>query len=73
MAVLFEFAADCAVVLDRIGAVDRLRLDQVDQHSRAFDMPQELVAEAGAGVGTFDEARDIGHDERAIHVEVHDA
>ena len=73
VAVLFELAANGAVVFDRVGAVDGLGLDEVDQHARAFDVSQELVAQAGAGVGAFDQARDVGHDERAVDIELHDA
>ena len=73
VAVLLELAADRAVVLDRVGAVDRLRLDQVHEDARALDVPQEFVPQAGAGVGAFDQARDVGHHERAVHVDLHDA
>ena len=50
-----------------------MRLDQMDQHARAFDVPQEFVAQAGAGMCAFDQARDVGHHERAIDVDLHDA
>ena len=73
MAILFELAADRAVIFDRVGAVDRLGLDQVDQHARAFDVSQEFVAQSGAGVGAFDQPWNVGHDERAIHIDRHDA
>ena len=69
VAVLFELAADGAVVFDRVAAVHRLGLDQVDEHARAFDVSQKFVAQAGAGVGAFDQARNVGHHERAIDVE----
>ena len=43
------------------------------QHARALDVPQEFVAQPGAGMSAFDQARDVGHHERAIHVDLHDA
>src|SRR6185436_643705 len=73
MAILLQFAADRAVVFDRIGTVGRLRFDEVDQHACAFDVTQEFVPQASAGVRTFDEAGNVCHDERAIHVDRYDA
>ncbi len=73
MAILLELAANRAIILDRVRAVDRLRLDQVDEHARPFHMPQEFVSQADAGVGAFDQAWDVGNHERAIHIELHNA
>ena len=44
----FQFAADGAVVLQRIAAVGWQRLDEMDQHARPLDVAQELVAKADA-------------------------
>ena len=68
-----QLAADRAVVFDRVAAVDRHRLDEMHQHAGPFDVPQELVAQADAGVCAFDQARDVGHHERAVEVDLHDA
>ncbi len=46
---------DDAIVGDGIGTVDRRRFDEMNQDARSFDMPQEFMPEAEAGVGAFDE------------------
>ena len=38
-------------------------IHQVHQQAVAFDVPQELRAQAGAGVRAFDQAGDVGDDE----------
>ena len=52
-----ELAADDAPGLDRILAGG---IDQVEQHSRALDMAEEAVADAGAFGGALDQAGDVG-------------
>ena len=71
--VLSELIADDAEVFERIAFVGGQRLDEVDEDAGPLDMAEEFVAQAGAGVGTFDEARDIGHDELAVAIDVDDA
>jgi len=58
---LFELATDGAVVLDGIGAIRRSGFDQVNQYACAFDVPQEFVAQSGAGVSPFDQSWYIGN------------
>ena len=45
-AVLLQLVADRAVVGDRVGAVDRHGLDQVDQQAGPLDVAEELVPQA---------------------------
>ena len=49
------------------------RLDEMDEDAGPLDVPQELVAEAGAGVRPFDEARNVGHHELPVAIDVDDA
>ncbi len=65
--------ADGLVILDGVGAIGWFGFDEVDQDAGAFDVSEELVAEAGAGAGAFDQAGDVGHDEGAVEVELDDA
>ena len=62
----FKFLADRAIVGDRVGTVKRDRVDQVDQHARTLDMPEEFVTEAVPFVRAFDQAGNIGDHERPI-------
>ena len=57
-----QFAANCPVVGDHVlgGAVD-----EMDQGDAALDMTEEAVADAGALVGTLDQAGNIGEHEVA--------
>ena len=64
-----ELVADRPVVLDRVGAVGRHRLDQVDEQAGPLDVAEELVAQAVALVGPLDQAGDVGHDERVLGVD----
>ena len=50
--------------LTGIGTAARVRdIDQVHQQARALDVAEKLRAEAGAFVGAFDQAGDVGDDE----------
>ena len=40
-------------------------VDEMQQHAAALDMAEEAVAEAGALMGAFDQAGDVGEDEFA--------
>ncbi len=64
--VQIQLVADHAVVLHRIGSIDRRWLHEMDQDAGAFDVPQEFVAEAHAGVRAFNQPRQIGQDEGAV-------
>src|SRR5207247_2000997 len=50
----FQLAADGAVVLGGVGAVHGEQVEQVNDHLRALDVAEEVVAEAGAVPGAFD-------------------
>ena len=65
-AVKLQFAADGVVIRQRIAAVGGQRLDQVDQDARPLDVAEELVAQADAGVGPFDQAGQVGQDEARV-------
>ena len=56
-AVLGELVADRPVVVDRVGAVERHGLDQVNQDGRPLDVAEELVAQPVPGVRALDQAR----------------
>ena len=60
LAVLLELAGDHPGVARRVGLG---RIDGVQQQPRAREVPQELVTQAGAFGGAFDEARDVGEHE----------
>ena len=55
--------------------IARRAVDDVDEDARPLDVAQEGVAEAGAGAGALDEARDVGDRRPALVLvaEVHDA
>ena len=59
--------------MHRIAAVERHRLDEMDQDARPFDVAQELVTQADAAVGAFDQAGQVGQDEDAFAAGVDDA
>ena len=59
--------------MDRVAAIERQRLNEVDEHARAFDMAQELVPQADAAVGAFDQAGQVGDDEDAFAARMDDA
>ena len=61
-----QLFANRPVVVDRVGAVHGRRFDQMDQHARPFDVPQELVSQPGTPMGTFDQTRDVGQNEELI-------
>ena len=66
VAVTQQLLANDAVVVQRLRAVGRLGLDQVDQDSRPLDVAEKLASQAGAGVGAFDQPGDVGEDEGAV-------
>ena len=61
---------DRIVIRQRVAAVCRLGLDQVDENAGAFDMPQKLVTQADPGMSPFDETRDICQEEVAVEVQL---
>ena len=65
-AVLGELVANRPVVFDRVGAVKRHRLDQMNQDRCPFHVPQEFVTEAMARVRPLDQTGNIRHDEMML-------
>ena len=69
----FELGGDDVVVVDGVGArgaglgVGRVGdVDEMDEDAGAFDVFEELDAEAGAEVRAFDEAGDVGDGEASL-------
>ena len=54
------------VVLDGVAALAAGDVEYVNEHARALDVTEEIVAEAHALAGAFDKAGDVGHDEAAL-------
>ena len=63
--VLAEFTHERVSLLDRILAIKRHRVDDVQEELRALEVPQELVAESGTFSRAFDKARNIS-DHKAV-------
>ena len=60
-------------VLDRIAARGAGYVYQVDEHLRPVQVLQKPVSKSFAFVRTFDQARDVSHDEAAVAAERDDA
>ena len=45
----------------------------MNQKPRPFNVPQKFVPQTNAFVGPFDQAGNVGHDERAIEIDLHAA
>ncbi len=71
--IVLQFPANDMVVFDRISAIDRLDIHDVDENSCALDMSEELVTEACSGGGALDKAGDIRDDHGAMVGEFGDA
>jgi len=61
-----EFGMDRVEFLDRIAFIHDRDVNQMKQHPRAFDVPEELNAEAMSKMRPFDQPRNIGDDERLV-------
>ena len=57
---------------DRVAALAAGGIDDEHEEAAAHDVAEELVTEADIGVGTLDQARDIGNGGAADGVELHD-
>ena len=68
-----QLAPQDVEVLRGIAAARARDVDQMHEHFRPLEMPQELMAEAEAAVRAFDQSWHIGHDEAAIVAQPHDA
>ena len=68
-----ELAANDLEVLDRIAPRRAGHVDQMDQHLRALDVTQKLMAESVALVRAFDQPGHVGDDEAALVAQRDDA
>ena len=68
-----EFGINGVEFVDGITTAHTGHVDQVKQHTSAFDMLQELNSEAMAKMSAFNEAGNIRNDERSIGVHRNDA
>ena len=73
IAVLFKFATDGFVIFRRVGAVGRHDVEDVDDQCCSLDVLEEIVTEACAYMGAFDQAGDVGHNEPAKIAQLDDA
>jgi hypothetical protein len=64
--VALQLALDRRPVVHRIRAIQRREVEHVHEQTRPLDMCQEVVPEAGAVAGAFDEAGDVGQHELAL-------
>eukprot|EP00913_Durusdinium_trenchii_P028401 g26629.t1 len=69
--VQFEFITNRPVVLDGVGSVHRVGFDQMHQNPGAFDVLEELVPQANAGMRPFNQPGNIGHDELVIEADTY--
>jgi hypothetical protein len=58
-----DFLAKHFELTIRFNAIERDQIDEKAQHSRPFDMTQELVAKSTPFTCSFDEARNVSHHE----------
>ena len=68
-----ELAANRVEVLDRIASRGAGDVDEMDQHLRALDVTQELMAEPVSLVRAFDQPGHVGDDEAALVAQRDDA
>ena len=61
-----QLVLDRRVVLGRVGAVDRREVEHVHEQSRALDVGEEVVPEAGALARALDQSGDVGEHELAV-------
>src|SRR5207237_506062 len=68
-----QLAPQDVEILRGIAAARARDVDQMHEHFRPLEMPQELMAEAEAAVRAFDQSWHAGHDEAAIVADPQDA
>src|SRR5262249_30503040 len=71
--VLAKLFADSVVVVDRVAAVRRKWLNEVNEYAGAFNVPQKFVTEADALRRAFDEPRQVCQDESCVTAECDNA
>src|SRR5262245_41852390 len=62
----FQLTTDGIKVLHGIAAARTRRVDDMDQHARALEMAEELVAEPESPMGALNQARNVSNDKTAI-------
>ena len=72
-AVLLQLRVDGVKVRHRVPALAAGHVHHMDQQTAAVDVPQEVVAQAGALAGALDDAGDVRHDEADALIHVHHA
>ena len=73
LVILPQLLVDGVKVLNRVPPLAAGDVHQMDKQPATVDMPQEVMAQAGALGGTFDDAGDIGQDERHALIHIHHA
>ena len=68
-----QLATHRVEIVDRIAAARARDVDQVHEHLRALEVPQELMAEAQAAMRAFNQPGHVGDDEAAIVAQADDA
>src|SRR6516164_568293 len=61
-----QLSTDRVKILDRVAQAAARYVDDVYEHSRPFEVPQELMAETETAVRPLDQAGHVGNDEAAI-------
>ncbi len=69
--VLPQFFTNKKVVFNGIAAISWYRLDEMNEDPATFNVLEEFMSKSGSGMSTFDQPRDISHDKRAIHIDLH--
>ncbi len=65
-----QLLVDALVIGQGIG---RSPVQEVDDYPRALDVAQEFVAQTSSGVGSLDQAGDVGHDVASVVAQGHHA
>ena len=68
-----QFSAQCLDVLDRLATASARDVDDVNEHLRALEMPEELMSEAKPAVRALNQPGHIGDDEASLVAQTDDA
>ena len=72
-AVEAQLLIDLAKILGGVAPIYACRINHMDQYAGSFHMAQKGVAKPDAGMGTLDQARNIGDDEAVVLAHIHQA
>ncbi|CCX71997.1 putative uncharacterized protein [Firmicutes bacterium CAG:555] len=72
-AVLVQLGVYRVKVLNGVTTLAAGDINKMYQQTAAVDMPQEIMTQARTLGSAFNDARDIGHDERVPLINIHDA